>query len=320
LVTADGDPAAERELGVHPDAAVGLPRRDVDLGDEVGEPGVAELPLRRRTAAPGVEARLGDLKHPARGLDREALCGYLLDGREPLFWGFASFRSSAARRAILSSVSSCTIRRRALVVAPELEVEAACDRFHIEGSVDPFLGCAIVSSPCEGGEHLGVVPRGAGHVHLELGDPDRAQDAADPRRPHDDEPLPPLALSPDPEHAEGLVVEVLQEAPAERPQRPGPRRELRDEDGRAPRAARGALQNPVRGERPRAKLLGVDAARRTPKPEFLKELDGSVQAGHGPQPRGGQHDARSIIHAPDAACHRTLWHREGGRWTWLDDV
>jgi hypothetical protein len=48
LVPADVDPAAGRELGMHTDAAVGLARGEVDLGDEVGEPGVADRPLRRR--------------------------------------------------------------------------------------------------------------------------------------------------------------------------------------------------------------------------------------------------------------------------------
>jgi hypothetical protein len=35
-VPADIDPLAELELGVHADAAVGLSRREMDLGDQVG--------------------------------------------------------------------------------------------------------------------------------------------------------------------------------------------------------------------------------------------------------------------------------------------
>ena len=45
-VVADVDPAAQGELGMDPPAAIGLAGVGVDLADGVGQPGVADRPLR----------------------------------------------------------------------------------------------------------------------------------------------------------------------------------------------------------------------------------------------------------------------------------
>jgi hypothetical protein len=42
---AHGEAVAEGELGVHASVAVHAPEVDVDLADQVGEPGVADRPL-----------------------------------------------------------------------------------------------------------------------------------------------------------------------------------------------------------------------------------------------------------------------------------
>jgi hypothetical protein len=54
---ANDDSATQPQLGVHSARAVGPAGVLVDLDDEIGQPGMADRPRRRRPAVPGVVAR-----------------------------------------------------------------------------------------------------------------------------------------------------------------------------------------------------------------------------------------------------------------------
>lgn len=72
LVVADNHAANEAEFGMHARRPIGATRRGVDLGDQVGEPDIADRSRRKRTISPRVETRGGDLKAPTCRLDRLA--------------------------------------------------------------------------------------------------------------------------------------------------------------------------------------------------------------------------------------------------------
>jgi len=84
---ADVHASAQREFSVHSDAAIRFARRDVNLGGEVGEPGVTDRTFRRCTSTPRVETRLRHLKYPAGALDRAILRDHHSDSRVSVFWG-----------------------------------------------------------------------------------------------------------------------------------------------------------------------------------------------------------------------------------------
>ena len=56
----DDDVVAEPELGLHPPGAVDATCVLVDIGDPRGQPRIAQGPVGRRTALPGMEPRFGD--------------------------------------------------------------------------------------------------------------------------------------------------------------------------------------------------------------------------------------------------------------------
>jgi hypothetical protein len=127
-VVADDDPAAHGELRVDPQRPIGSSRLGVDAGDEIGEPGVTDLPRRRRPGSPRVVAGVGDLEHRAADLCGVALIGHPGDGRELVFVGTTSLSSSLTRLLAASSPdafphprtdtpSSETLRRALLIDA-----------------------------------------------------------------------------------------------------------------------------------------------------------------------------------------------------------
>jgi hypothetical protein len=101
---ADHDLAAKPQLGVDPAGAVGAARAPVDLGDQVGQPGVADRAGRRRSGPPVVVARHRHAHHPAGQLDGDALAGHHPDRFEAALGGTTSRSSSMARRVARSSV------------------------------------------------------------------------------------------------------------------------------------------------------------------------------------------------------------------------
>lgn len=99
--------------------------------DLIGQPGVADRPLRRWPAPPLVEARLRYLEHADGHLDRKALGGHHRDRREPPLGSTrsprpssASFSNSTARRAICSSISNSAMRRPARPAPPSRHCSA----------------------------------------------------------------------------------------------------------------------------------------------------------------------------------------------------
>jgi hypothetical protein len=85
---------SHRQLGMHSPVAVHAAEVDVDLGDEVAEPRVADRPLRRRPGTLCVEAGLGHFEDRRASCTGETLGDHHLDGRvSPLGWR----RPSAAR-------------------------------------------------------------------------------------------------------------------------------------------------------------------------------------------------------------------------------
>jgi hypothetical protein len=72
-VVADPNPAAKNKLGVHPLGAIIAVRRDMDLADHIGQPGMPDRPRRRRPEPPRIEAGTRDAQHAAGDLDRQPL-------------------------------------------------------------------------------------------------------------------------------------------------------------------------------------------------------------------------------------------------------
>ena len=112
-VVTDGDSMPERQLGVNTTSTVGATRRDVDLGDRVGQPGMAYGTLRWRPGSGHVVARHADVQDSTSDLDRVLFGGDHSDRREPPFGSTASFNNSFARRVTASSASNSAIRLRA---------------------------------------------------------------------------------------------------------------------------------------------------------------------------------------------------------------
>jgi hypothetical protein len=112
-VVAHGDPMPEGQLGVNPTSPVGATRRDVDLGDRVGQPGVAQRTFRRWPSSGHLVARHAHVQDATGDLDRVLFRGDHSDRREPPFGSTASFNNSFARRVTASSASSSAIRLRA---------------------------------------------------------------------------------------------------------------------------------------------------------------------------------------------------------------
>jgi hypothetical protein len=115
-VVADGDTAAQGEVGVDPSAAVGLAGGGMHLVDGVSQLGVTDRPRRRRPAAPGVEAGLGDLQHPAADLHREPLGGPHLDRREPSKGALAPSAAHEIAGIVHDAASRCHLRSTGTVL------------------------------------------------------------------------------------------------------------------------------------------------------------------------------------------------------------
>ncbi|MGW3939416.1 hypothetical protein [Streptomyces phaeochromogenes] len=85
----------------------------MDAHDGLGQPGVLDQAVRRRTVPPAVVPRRGDAQHPAGHLHRQMLTGHHADGFGPPSGDVTSPSSSAARRWMANSACSSAMRSRA---------------------------------------------------------------------------------------------------------------------------------------------------------------------------------------------------------------
>jgi hypothetical protein len=108
-------PRPRRSFSMHPRGAVGATSSRVDLGDEIGEPGMTYRPGRRTAHEVGVVPGPGDLEHPRGERNCMAFAGDHADRLEAPFGGTALRSNSLARRVTASSASSSAIRRRAAI-------------------------------------------------------------------------------------------------------------------------------------------------------------------------------------------------------------
>src|SRR5260370_25574464 len=69
----DSDALAQRQLCMNSTNAVPAPREDVNLMNQVGEPGVADRPCGHRSRPPGAGARLPHIQCPAGRPPRKPL-------------------------------------------------------------------------------------------------------------------------------------------------------------------------------------------------------------------------------------------------------